>query len=95
MKRAIDLLAIAQAAVKLAQAAADVVQRKEQLTGAYFDWRKSNNKFGIHFARGDENWNAMMVATDDDYRALQNAKGRERRAKAKLLALAGEVEALQ
>ena len=95
MKRALDLLAIAQAAVKFARAAADVVQRKEQLTDAYFDWRDSNNKFGIHFTRGDDNWIGMMTATGEEYRQLQNAKGRERRAKAKLLALAGEVEAVE
>lgn len=92
MKRALDLLAIAQAAVKFARAAADVVQRKEQLSSAYFDWRKSNNKLGIHFARDDANWNAMVVATDEEFRALQNAKGRKRRTEAKLLALAADVE---
>ena len=92
MKRALDLLALAQAAVKFARAAADVVQHKEQLTDAYFDWRESNGKLGIHFARDDENWNAMMVATDEEFRALQNAKGRKRRAEKKLVALAGDAE---
>ena len=42
--------------------------------------------------RDDENWVAMMTATAEEYRLLQNAKGRERRAKAKLLALAAELE---
>ena len=92
MKRALDLLAIAQAAVKFAQAATDVVQHKEQLTDAYFDWRESNNKLGIHIIRGDENWILMLTATDEEFRLLQNAKGRKRRAEKKLMALAGEVE---
>jgi hypothetical protein len=33
-----------------------------------------------------------MQATADEYRLLQNAKGRERRAKIKLLALADEMD---
>ena len=91
MKRAINLLAIAQAAVKFARAAADVVQHKEQLTDAYFAWRVAAGVHGL-IERDDANWNAMLVATDDEFRALQNAKGRKRRAEKKLVALAGDAE---
>lgn len=95
MIRTTDLLALAQAALKFAQAAREVTQHKEQLTEAYYEWRSANGKWGIHIARDDENWNAMMVATDGEYRELQNAKGRKRRAEKKLLALAGEAEAVE
>ncbi|WP_027997125.1 hypothetical protein [Simplicispira psychrophila] len=90
MIRTTDLLELAQAAIKFAKAAADAVQHKEQLTDAYAAWRSSEGKWGIHITRNDENWDAMMVATAEKYRLLQNAKGRERRAKAKLLVLAGK-----
>ena len=89
--RAIDLLALAQAAIKFSQAAADVNHRQQALDEAYFAWRVSA---GVHelIERNDENWMAMMAGTDEEYRQKQNAKGRERRAKAKLLALAAELE---
>lgn len=94
MSRAIDLLALAQAAIKFSQAAADVAHCREQLNSAYYTWRVSAGVAGL-IERDDSNWNAMMTATAEEYRLLQNAKGRERRAKAKLLALADEMEALQ
>ena len=91
MIRTTDLLALTQAALKFAQAAREVTRSQNELTNAYFAWRVAA---GVHetILRDDENWNAMMVATADEYRLLQNAKGRERSAKKKLLALAGEVE---
>lgn len=91
MSRAIDLLALAQAAVKFSQAAADVKHQREQLNSAYHAWRVSAGVTAL-IERDDENWVAMMTATAEEYRLLQNAKGRERRAKAKLLALAAELE---
>lgn len=91
MIRTIDLLALATAALKFAQAASEVTHGQNELTNAYFAWRVAT---GVHetILRDDENWNAMMVATDGEYRQLQNAKGRKRRAEKKLIALAGEVE---
>ena len=89
--RAIDLLALAQAAIKFSQAAADVTQRQQALDEAYFSWRVSAGVKEL-IKRDDENWMAMMTATDEEYRQKQNAKGRERRAKAKLLALVAGLE---
>lgn len=91
MSGAINLLALAQAAVKFAQAAREVTHGQNELTDAYYAWRVAA---GVHetILRDDENWNAMMVATDGEYRELQNAKSRKRRAEKKLMALAGEVE---
>ena len=91
MKRAIDLLALAQAAIKFSQAAAAAKHQQQALNDAYYAWREATG-VTVLIERDDENWNAMMVSTAEEYRQLQNAKGRERRAKAKLLALAGAVE---
>ena len=90
-KGVIAVLALAQAAIKFSQAAADVNHRQQALDEAYFSWRVSA---GVHelIERNDENWMAMMTATDEEYRQKQNAKGRERRAKAKLLALVAGLE---
>ena len=89
---AIDLLALAQAAIKFSQAAADVNHRQQVLDEAYFSWRVSAGVKEL-IKRDDENWVAMMTATAEEYRQKQNAKGRERRAKAKLLALVAGLEA--
>ena len=94
MKRAIDLLELAQAAIKFAEAATDVTYCREQLNGAYYAWRAFAGVTWL-IKRDDENWNAMMTATAEEYRLLQNSKGRERRAKAKLLALAALMEVKQ
>jgi hypothetical protein len=88
MSTVIDLLALAQAAVKFSQATADVTNHRELLDVAYRAWRKSTGNLAVHIARDDANWRAMMLATAEEFRLLQNAKGRERRAKTKLLALA-------
>ncbi len=88
---AINLLALAQAAIKFSQAAADVNHRQQALSDAYFSWRVSAGVKEL-IKRDDENWIAMMTATDEEYRQKQNAKGRERRAKAKLLALVAGLE---
>lgn len=91
MKRALDLLALAQAALKFAQAAREVTHGQNELTDAYYAWREANDVREM-ILRDDENWLAMMAATGEEYRQLQNAKGRKRRAEKKLMALAGEVE---
>ena len=92
MTAAINLLALAQSAIKFAQAATDTTQHRNRLDSAYFDWRKSTGNLGTDIARNDANWVLMMLATADQYQQLQNAKGRERRAKIKLLALARAME---
>jgi hypothetical protein len=92
LSAAIDLLALAQAAVKFSQATADVTHHRELLDVAYHAWRKSTGNLTTRIARDDANWNAMLQATADEFRLLQNARGRERRAKAKLLALADGVQ---
>lgn len=95
MSRAvIGLLALAQAAVKFSQATADATYHRELLDAGYRAWRKSSGNLTTRIARDDANWDAMLRATADEFRLLQNAKGRERRAKAKLLALADDMGAL-
>ena len=94
MTDTLNLLALAQAAIKFAQAATDTTQHRERLDSAYFDWRKDSGNLGTHIVRNDANWVLMMTATADQYRQLQNAKGRERRAKTKLLKLANRTEVM-
>lgn len=89
MSRIINL---AQAAIKFSQAAADTAQHRKLLASGYTAWRTGSGNLSTHIARNDANWQAMMQATADEYRLLQNAKGRERRAKIKLLALADEMD---
>jgi hypothetical protein len=88
MNRAFDLLALAQAAVKFSQATTDVTHHRELLDVGYHAWRKSTGNLTTRITRDDANWDAMLRATAEEFRLLQNARGRERRAKAKLLALA-------
>ncbi len=95
MKRAINLLELAQAAIKFAEATTDVTNCREQLNEAYYSWRAFAGVANVLIERNDSNWNAMMKATAGEYRRLQNSKGRERRAKAKLLALARELGGLK
>ena len=92
MMRATDLLTLAQGAVKFAEATTDVTRCREQLSDAYYAWRLFAGVANVLIERNDSNWNAMMKATSGEYRLLQNSKGRERRAKGKLLALARELE---
>ena len=89
-----DQRALATAALKFAQAAREVTRSQNELTDAYYAWREAAGVTEL-IERDDENWSAMMAATAEEYRLLQNAKGRERRAKAKLLALADELGAMQ
>jgi hypothetical protein len=88
----LNLLALAQAAIKFAQAATDTTQHRKRLDSAYFDWRKDSGNLGTHIVRNDPDWLLMMQATADQYRQLRNAKSREYRAKAKLLAVARAME---
>ncbi len=95
MMRATDLLELTQAAIKFAEASTDATNCREQLSDAYYAWRLSAGVANVLIERNDSNWNAMMKATAGEYRLLQNSKGRERRAKAKLLALARELGGLK
>lgn len=92
MTDTLNLLALAQAAIKFAQAATDTTQHRKRLDSAYSAWRESTGNLGTDIQRNDANWQAMMQATADQYQQLQNAKGRERRAKIKLLAVARAME---
>lgn len=83
-----DILALAQAALHYAQAAAHTQHCKDVLRSGYIDWRIATGHQLTHLARGDANWQAMMAATADKYQHLQNAKSRQYRAQHKLLALA-------
>ncbi|MDR3005229.1 MAG: hypothetical protein LBV14_13465 [Acidovorax sp.] len=78
-------------ALDFARAAKGAKHCQTVLDCAYDDWRENtgNHEF---IERGSKKWNAMMEATKPEYRDLQSAKSRERRAKAKLLALANKVK---
>lgn len=84
MTRAIDFLKITQAAIKFAQAARDTEGAKWALQEGYVAWRNSSG-YREYVSKGSPEWTAMMAATAGEYRALQRAKARERRAKAALL----------
>lgn len=78
------LIAAYTCAQAYATAAADVKHFKQVLDGGYLAWRKETGNHDF-LKRGSDDWNAMMIATEAEYRDLTNAKARERRAKAKLL----------
>lgn len=90
-----DLLALAQAALHYAQAVAHTQHCKEVLRGGYIAWRIATGHQRTDLTRGDANWKAIMTATAGEYQHLRNAKGRERRAQQKLLALAKRWEGVQ
>jgi hypothetical protein len=89
------ILDLAQAAIKFAQAANNTTQHRKRLDSAYFDWRKDSGNLGTPIVRNDPDWLLMMQATADQYRQLRNAKSREYRAKAKLLALVDALDIAQ
>lgn len=78
------IAAICTAAQKYANAVADTVHYQQVLSGGYDAWREETGNFE-HIAKGSLAWQAMMAATESEYRDLTNAKGRERRAKKALL----------
>ena len=85
MTSTIDLLKVAAAAAKFAQAVRGVGEAKRALNEGYHAWRKTSDDWE-HVAKGTPQWDSMMDFTAGQYRELQNAKARERRAKAALLA---------
>lgn len=74
-------------AVKYAEAAEHTARCKEALRDAYREFRHQTNP-GEYLEKNSPQWAAMMVATAPEYRELESAKARERRARAKLLQLA-------
>ena len=85
--RALDLLAIAQAAVRYSAAVADTRQRQQDLSDGYAAWRQRMGHYG-DIERASPAWHAMLAATAEQHRQLQNARGRQRRAQGRLLRLA-------
>ena len=82
---------IARAALDFAHATADVRRCQQDLRDGYRAWRQ-HTRTCYEFERDSAEWTAMMAATALQHRRLENAKGRERRAKNKLLRVAGEVQ---
>jgi phage terminase small subunit len=72
-----DLFALAQAAIRAGYSPHTAIEQTSQLLA----------KLHIQRALGAAR-KAMLLATADEYQHLRNAKGRERRAQHKLLALA-------
>lgn len=94
MKSTLNLVRLAEAAVKFSQHANEVIQCRQALEYGYRNWKPSSGTPCGFVVRGSDNWNEMLVATANEYRLLQNAKGRERRAKAKLLMLTNTLKVL-
>ena len=78
------LMTAAERAYMYAQAVKATAQCQQALTDAYGNWREET---GNHerIERGSTQWETMMEATARQYRQLQNAKARERRAKKRLV----------
>ncbi|MFT4242553.1 MAG: hypothetical protein QM569_09730 [Acidovorax sp.] len=91
MSSALNLLELAHAALKFAHALSEVDRCKRALSDGYAAWRNATG-YREHVAKGSPEWIAMMAATDGEYRALERAKARERRARTALRAAAREVE---
>ena len=80
----LDTLTTHTLACAYAVAVADTKRRREALDDAYTAWRYANEEHDFIERRSPE-WDAMMLATAEEYRQLRNAKSREYRAKEKLL----------
>ena len=80
----LDTLTTHTLACAYALAVADTKRRREALGAAYTAWSQASE---VHYfiERSSPQWDAMMRATAEEYRQLRNAKGREYRAKEKLL----------
>ena len=79
-------------ALDFARAAEDAAHCKLVLQGGYLAWRAGTCNEHTDIERGSKEWDAMMQATKSEYRDLQTAKARERRAKVKLLMMAELLE---
>ncbi len=86
-----DLNDFVRASVAFARAAADMRRCQQELREGYTAWRQQTATF-YQFDRDSAEWHAMLAATALQHRRLENAKGRERRAKNTLLRVAGEVQ---
>ena len=87
---AIDQIAKVCIASKVFTEAAKAVQSAQsELDYAYGAWRHQTRCEHVFTERGSVLWNQMMLGTKPYYRALQNAKGRKRRAEKKLIAAMG------
>ena len=79
------LIKVSEAAQAYAAAVADTAHYQQVLSAGYDAWREDTGNYD-RIERGSDAWQAMMAATKGEYRYLQNAKGRARRAQKKLLA---------
>ena len=80
------LVKVSEAAQAYAAAVADTAHYQQVLSAGYDAWREESGNQYTDIDRGSKEWNAMMAATKPEYRYLQNAKSRERRAHKNLLA---------
>jgi hypothetical protein len=87
-----DVLKLAQAALSFADAVKTRKQAETDLDHAYFVWKRDNNITEV-IQRGDDDWEAMMLATKAEYLAVRRCRDRERRGRDKLVKLSGEVSA--
>jgi len=90
--KGVDVLKLAQAALQFADAVKARKQAEHALDHAYSAW-KHDNDITVMIQRGDDEWDAMMLATQAEYLAVRRCRDRERRGRDKLVKLAGEVSA--
>ena len=82
---ALEKLVLVNAKALAYSAAVEATQlAKYELDSAYVSWKLRNRVHEL-VECGSYVWRSMMLGTDIYYRTLQNAKARERRAKAALL----------
>lgn len=79
-------------ALGYAKAADEVAHCKRVLQGGYLAWRDTTDCHE-YIEKNSAPWVEMMTATAGEYQGLTAAKSRERRAKAKLLRAAANVQA--
>lgn len=85
-----DVLKLAQAALSFADAVKSRKRAEYALDDAYSRWKRDND-ITVMIQRGDDDWNAMMLATKAEYLAVRRCRDRERRGRDKLVKLSGEV----
>ena len=89
--KSLDLLTVTQAAVQYADAVNEARQRRQDLRDGYAAWRQRSGQLD-RIQRDSPAWRDMVAATAGEYRQLQLARGRQRRAQTKLLRLARGVQ---
>lgn len=79
----VTMAEIALAAIKFKAAISATKVAQEALTAAYFSWKCAHDKDFV--MKNSDEWDEMMLATAEQYKAVRRKKDAERRALKKLL----------